>query len=60
MREQRTLCWRCANDYKEAGYNLERDYSVKTKEPCDKCGRMGWTYKNVSKEKEEYICQVKQ
>jgi len=44
MTEQRVLCWRCANDYKEAGYNPKRDYTVKTKEPCDKCGRIGWTY----------------
>lgn len=42
--DKRTLCYRCYQEYIIAGYILKRDYTVKDKEPCDKCGRMGWTY----------------
>jgi len=42
--EQRTLCTRCREDYLRADYSVERDYTVKDRESCDKCGRMGWTY----------------
>ena len=44
MKEQVTLCARCASDYRQAGYGLEPDYTVKAREPCEKCNRMGWTY----------------
>ena len=37
MREQRTLCYRCANDYRDAGYIIRRDYSVTIKDACDIC-----------------------
>ena len=45
MKEQRTLCARCAKNYIDAGYTLRRDYSVTIKEPCDICGRAdGWQW----------------
>jgi hypothetical protein len=40
----RTLCYRCKQNYIEAGIKLERDYSVKYKDTCDICGRLGWDY----------------
>lgn len=44
MIEQRTLCYRCANNYRDAGYIIRRDYSITIKDACDICGRMGWQY----------------
>jgi len=44
MSEQRTLCHRCANNYRDAGYYLIRDYTVIVKDACDVCGRAGWQY----------------
>lgn len=39
----RTLCYRCASDYREAGYELFiRDTRLKNK--CCKCERMGFDY----------------
>ena len=45
MKDIRTLCQQCINDYRNAGYRVY--LSKKPKEPCDKCGQMG------------YICEVK-
>ena len=45
MKERRTLCPRCASDYRDAGYCVQRDCSVTIKEPCYLCGRMGWAYR---------------
>lgn len=44
MKDQRTLCGRCAKEYRQAGYYVDRDYTVEDKQPCDKCGRLGWCY----------------
>lgn len=44
MKEQRTLCHRCAAAYRDAGYYIRRDYNATVKDACDICGRMGWTY----------------
>ncbi len=44
MKEERTLCHRCANDYRDAGYEVKRDYTVTVKDTCDICGRYGWQY----------------
>lgn len=44
MREQITLCAKCAGNYRIAGYFLWKDYSNPTKEVCDICSRAGWVY----------------
>lgn len=44
MKEQRTLCHSCVQDYEEAGYCVKPDYSTQYKDRCDICGRMGWVY----------------
>lgn len=44
MKDERTLCDRCASDYRNAGYTLTLDRSCNIREPCDKCGRMGLSY----------------
>jgi hypothetical protein len=44
MKEPICLCRRCADDYRYAGYKLIPDYSVTEKEPCEKCGRLGFIY----------------
>lgn len=44
MKEQRTLCHSCVQDYEEAGYYVKPDYSTQYKDRCDICGRMGWVY----------------
>jgi len=44
MKEQITLCARCAKEYRMAGYRIRPDYTVDIKEPCEKCGRPGFTY----------------
>lgn len=44
MKEQITLCSRCASDYREAGYKLTRDYTAKEKDECYICRRSGWEY----------------
>ena len=43
-KEQITLCHSCLEDCIYADRKIEKDHTVKVKEPCDKCGRMGWTY----------------
>jgi hypothetical protein len=45
MSDQRTLCHRCANGYRDAGYYLIRDYTIVIKDECDMCRRTGWVYK---------------
>lgn len=42
--EQRTLCYRCKQNYIDAGIRVERDYSVKYKDTCDICNKLGWQY----------------
>ena len=42
----RTLCHRCADDYRMAGYVLNRTNNIKT--PCDICKRMGYDYQVMS------------
>ena len=44
MIEQITLCAACVSDHFTAGYTLTPDYNVNQREPCEVCGRMGWTY----------------
>lgn len=39
----RTLCYRCASDYREAGYKLFMR-NIKSKSRCDKCERLGFEY----------------
>jgi hypothetical protein len=39
----RVLCYRCKSDYNIAGYKT--DQINKVREPCDKCGRLGYTYR---------------
>jgi hypothetical protein len=38
------LCGRCLSDYLHAGYRVRRDWTVRTKEPCERCDRLGWVY----------------
>lgn len=45
MNDSRVLCPSCLADYIRAGYSVERDYSVKVKDGCEKCNRPGWAYK---------------
>lgn len=42
--DQITLCGPCASDYRTAGIKIVLDVTVKAKDKCDKCCRMGWTY----------------
>lgn len=44
MKDQITLCGPCASDYRAAGIKIVLDVTVKAKDKCDKCCRMGWTY----------------
>ena len=46
MKDIRALCQKCINDYRKARYEVF-PFMNKDREPCDKCGRMG------------YICNVK-
>lgn len=39
----RVYCGKCAQDVRDAGYLLVRT-GKQTKEECDKCFRLGWTY----------------
>ncbi len=41
---RRTLCARCVNDYKIAGFFVEPSMHSTIKEPCDICGRLGFEY----------------
>ncbi|MBO5060250.1 MAG: hypothetical protein J6C82_04985 [Clostridia bacterium] len=43
VKERRTLCGRCMNDYKTAGYRVYIMSYIR--EPYDKCGRMGFDCK---------------
>lgn len=40
MRDIRTLCYRCQQDYISAGYSVIRTKN-RFKEPCDICGKYG-------------------
>lgn len=46
-KDYRTLCHKCSQDMRDAGYVLKRIGDVK--EECDKCYRQGWTYILVKK-----------
>lgn len=39
----RVLCHRCKSDYNTAGYKTKQ--ISKLREPCDKCGCLGYTYR---------------
>jgi len=45
MYEYITLCYRCADNYRAAGYEIKRDYTEQYKDECDICRRTGWVYK---------------
>ena len=48
----RTLCHRCANDYRDAGYRLSKRGYQSVKEPCDICHvRPGLDYTVTPKER---------
>lgn len=42
----RTLCRRCADDYRSAGYGLRRVNNIKSS--CDICKGMGYDYQVMS------------
>ncbi len=44
MEEKRTLCTRCAGDYREAGFSTVPDGFQVIKSSCDLCGRPGYDY----------------
>lgn len=44
MKEQRTLCTRCAGDYRMAGFHISKDGFQVIKGSCDLCGRPGYDY----------------
>jgi MinD superfamily P-loop ATPase len=44
MKEQITLCRRCADDYRRAGIKIERDPDEMYMDKCDKCNRCGFVY----------------
>ena len=40
-----TLCYKCKNDFEEAGKKIKRTKYQENKEACDYCNtRMGFTY----------------
>lgn len=41
---RRTLCVRCVQDYRTAGFLVVPYMNVKVKEPCDICARPGFEY----------------
>ena len=42
--EERTLCKRCAENYREAGFRLMVKEPHDTMAPCDICMRRGYDY----------------
>lgn len=40
----RTLCYKCKQNYENAGYKL-KSIKTKCKTRCDYCGRLGFDYK---------------
>ncbi len=44
MDGKRTLCGRCAGDYREAGFLTIHDGYQVIKKSCDLCGRPGFDY----------------
>lgn len=44
MKEKRTLCKRCAGDYRTAGFRTVPDGFQVIKGSCDLCGRAGYDY----------------
>ena len=53
MKDERTLCWRCEKDYRDAGYRLRHIWS-QAKEPCDICGRPAWRFEIVEVKRDKY------
>ena len=49
MKEQITLCSRCASDYRDAGYKLYIIKTITVKDECFICRRMGWTFIKTTK-----------
>lgn len=47
--EKRTLCHRCAQSYREAGYILQHEDYCNIREPCDLCSRLGYEYEVLKK-----------
>lgn len=39
-----TLCGRCKDDYRTAGFKVVPDYTNSIKSPCEICGRAGTDY----------------
>lgn len=56
--ESKYLCIGHANEYRAAGYILERDYKVKLKDECEKCEHQGYAFK-VFTPKEMYDLERK-
>lgn len=48
IRDVRTLCYRCAQEMREARYVLIRT-GCEVKSACDKCSRSGYDYEVVNK-----------
>lgn len=42
--EERTLCKKCAESYREAGYTVTADGYQPIRSPCDLCMRSGINY----------------
>ena len=47
--EERTLCKRCAENYRQAGYLLEVKEFQQIRTPCDICSRKGVEYTLMGK-----------
>ena len=44
MTEQITLCKNCEADYKSAGIKIRLDASVKNRDRCEYCGKLGMAF----------------
>lgn len=38
------LCGSCEDDYRDAGKNIKRDMSVKFRDRCEYCGKLGMAF----------------
>jgi hypothetical protein len=56
LTEQITLCKNCEADYKSAGIKIRLDASVKNRDRCEYCGKLGMAFlikrKKVPKKKQ--------
>ena len=53
--ETRTLCKKCADHYREAGYLLRVKEFQLIREPCDLCHRAGYEYEILNRSGGEKI-----